>query len=98
MIDPSIDSKIRQFEPKDDSWLPLDSLLVEVFSSSEPQKFYEAIFELFCKFPEEDGSGVFWSALHGMEHFGGYEAMLKETHLKSPSMMSKIMLKRLANS
>lgn len=98
MIDQSIKSKIKEFEPDDGCWLPLDELLIEAFNSSEPQKFYEAIFELFCKFPEEDGSGVFWSALHGMEHFGGYESMLKEVHLKSPSLMSKIMLKRLVNS
>ena len=58
------------------SWLPLERHFEVAFSSPDPKQYYHAIFNLFERFPDDDGAGVFWSALHGMEAVGGYEDLL----------------------
>nr|WP_298147168.1 hypothetical protein [uncultured Pseudomonas sp.] len=91
-------NNISSFEPADGNWLPLEYLLEEAFQSSAPEKYYQAIFNLFERFPEEDGSGVFWSALHGMEAVGSYEEKLVQNFRRFPTDMTRAMLVRLRNS
>lgn len=90
--------KIAEFEPKNGDWLPLEKLFEETFQSLEVVKYYSAIFNLFERFPKEDGAGVFWSALHGMEAIGNYESELVLFFRRYPSEMTRIMLVRLRNS
>ena len=97
-MDSALDHSIREFLPKDDSFVELEGFFEAAFSSADPTNYYDAIFNLFERFPEDDGSGVFWSALHGMEHVGGYEVKLKQYHRRWPNIMTNIMLQRIANA
>lgn len=93
-----LDTAIREFSPENGMWLPLETHLERAFSSLDPKKYYHAIFNLFERFPDEDGAGVFWSALHGMEALGGYEDLLLQYFRRHPSLMTKTMLRRIQNS
>lgn len=96
---PDLYQKIAEFEPEgDDYWLPLDELLQAVFQQEKPQLYFPAIFNLFERFPDEDGAGVFWAALHGMEAVGGYETELVRYFRRSPALMIHALLVRLRNS
>lgn len=90
--------KILNFEPSEGDWCELDALFENVFASQNPEFYYHAIFSLFEKYPSEDGAGVFWSALHGMERFGKYESELLRCFRRFPNEMSRIMLIRMRNS
>lgn len=57
-----------------------------------------ALFGLFERFPAEDGHGVFWSIVHGLERRGAYEESLLASVQRSPSPFSLRMLNRLMNS
>jgi hypothetical protein len=93
-----LDILIREFTPKEGDWRPLDLLFDRVFTAKDPRKYYQSIFILFDRFPADDGSGVFWSALHGMEFVGDYENLLLMHHRKSPSEMTEILLRRILKS
>ena len=93
-----LDNAIREFTPKQGDWRPLEGYIGQAFACPDPKKYYHAIFNLFERFPEEDGAGVFWSALHGMEAVGGYEEMLLRYFRRWPSLMTKAMLRRILNS
>lgn len=79
----TLDHSLREFIPMNGAWLPLETLLEQAFSDPDPKRYYHAIFNLFERFPEEDGP-VFWSALHGMEHFGDYEDLLVQYFRRWP--------------
>ena len=93
-----LDNAIREFSPTDGDWRLLESLFEVAFSSADPRAYYNAIFNLFERFPDEDGAGVFWSALHGMEAIGGYEVPLLGYFRRWPNLMTKVMLQRIQNS
>jgi len=97
-MSPDLDAKIREFDPTDGSFLPLEDLFESAFASENPADYYDAIFNLFERFPEDDGAGVFWSAVHGMEAVGGYETRLLIYFRRFPSEMTKTMLIRLRNA
>ncbi len=94
----ALDGAIREFIPDNGTWLPLDTLLDSVFSSSDPGRYYDAIFNLFERFRDDDGAGVFWSAVRGMEQVGGYELLLLQYFLRKPALMTCVMLRRILNS
>src|SRR4051812_15948909 len=93
-----LDVAIREFTPGQKHWLPLETHFERAFASRDPKKYYPAIFSLFERYPEEDGAGVFWSALHGMESVGGYEDLLVQYFRRCASLMKKTMLRRILNS
>jgi hypothetical protein len=93
-----LDAAIREFRPQQGMWLPLERHFEQAFSSTDPKQYYHAIFNLFERFPDDDGAGVFWSALHGMEAVGGYEDFLLQYFRRYPSLMTRAMLRRLVNS
>jgi hypothetical protein len=93
-----LDQSIREFTPEDGNWLPLETLFEQAFSSSDPRQFYPAIFNLFERFPDDDGSGVFWSAVHGMEATGEYEDLLLQYFRRHPSLMTRTLLSRMKNA
>jgi transposase len=94
----TLDTAIREFTPQEGDWRPLEILFERAFSGPDPKRYYHAIFNLFERFPEEDGAGVFWSALHGMEAAGGYEELLLQYFRRHPSLMTTTMLRRINKS
>jgi hypothetical protein len=98
MLNETLDAAIREFTPIDGDWRPLDNQFDLAFSDSDPSLYYHAMFNLFERFPEDDGSGVFWSALHGMEAVGGYENLLLQYHRRWPNLMTNTMLRRMLNA
>jgi len=75
---------IKEFSPADGDWCPLESPLEAAFSDENPTRYYNAIFHLFERFPEDDGAGVFWSAVRGMEAIGDYENSLAQRFPRGP--------------
>lgn len=98
MINQALDTAIREFTPEDGNWLLLEKHFEQAFSSVDPKLYYHAIFNLFERFPDEDGSGVFWLALRGMEAMGGYEDLLLRYFRRWPSLMTHTMLKRMTSA
>ena len=98
MLNDTLDNAIREFNPIDGNWLPLETHFERAFSSPDPTSYYQAIFNLFERFPDDDGSGVFWSALHGMEAVGSYEVLLLQYFRRLPSLMTRTMLRRMMNA
>jgi len=93
-----LSNQIKEFDPVDHSFLPLEEYFERAFASSNPSEYYDAIFNLFERFPDDDGAGVFWTALHGMEAVGGYEDKLMVYFRRYPSLMTRAMLRRILNS
>lgn len=94
----SIITDIEQFEPQDGNWLQLDRLLNELWETGKQENFTGDLLRVFEKFPEEDGAGVFWSIVHGLENFSTYENELIESLIRQPSELGLIMLRRIKNS
>lgn len=89
---------ISAFDPVGDEWLPLDDLLGELWSSGVRAEHLPTLFGVFERYPEDDGAGVLWSVVHGVESLPfDYEPALKESMNRRPSLMGEIMLKRLRN-
>lgn len=93
-----LDRQIRNYQPRDGSFVTLETHFEEAFSSVDPRAYYDAIFNLFERFPDDDGNGVFWSAIHGMEHIGEYEDKLLMYFRRFPSLMTRTMLIRIRNA
>ncbi len=89
---------IETFQPAK-SWLPLDDLLAELWDAGVPASALQKLFGVFERFPGEDGAGVLWSIVHGLEALDlDYEQELRESLARQPSDMGKIMLGRLERS
>jgi hypothetical protein len=91
---------IEQFRPVDGVWLPLDRLLGELWRADSPgPECLSVLFGVFERFPRDDGAGVLWSIVHGVEGLPfDYEQQLEESNERVPSDMAQVMLTRLANS
>jgi len=89
---------IEQFEPQDGNWLQLDRLLNELWETGDQENFTIDLLKVFERFPAEDGAGVFWSIVHGLESFNTYENELVESLNRQPSEMGLLMLRRIKNS
>lgn len=89
---------IGQFQPQDGNWLKLQALLTELWETGEEENFTVELLEVFERFPEEDGAGVLWSIVHGLEHFKTYEIELIESLNRQPSEMGLLMLRRIKNT
>jgi len=87
---------IRSFEPVDGNWLGLDDLLGELWSQRVPADVIPTLFGVFERYPDEDGAGVFWSIVHGVESMDTqYEDQLRESLARQQSEMATVMLRRL---
>ena len=90
---------IETFAPINGDWRPLDALLSELWAAGPIGPYLGALFGIFERFPDEDGAGVFWSVVHGVENSPiEYEVVLRQSMERQPSHMGKIMLRRLENS
>jgi hypothetical protein len=61
-------------------------------------EFIDALLNIFERFPEKDGYGVFYSILHLLEGIPGYEARLIESVRRQPAEFSLSMINGLLNS
>lgn len=93
-------SEISRFEPADGMWLPLDQLLDELWAAGAiTPEHIPVLLGVFERFPTEDGAGVLWSIVHGIESLPlDYEPALRESYRRVPSEMAEIMLVRLENA
>jgi hypothetical protein len=89
---------IRCFEPTGGNWLALDRLLAELFQAGVGPLGIDAMLGVFERFPEEDGAGVFWSIVHGLESLPGYEGEVIKSVRRAPCAFSVLMVGRLLNA
>ena len=94
----SVADRIRTFKPAEGEWRPLDGLFAECFGASLGEQEINAVFTLFERYPEEDGAGVFWSGIHGLEAAGGYEDRLKSSLFNAPSSSAVALAIRIVNA
>jgi len=90
-------AEIESFETDEGNWQRLDELVVELWKSGNPEHGIDALFTIFERYPTENGDGVFWTILHGLETLN-YEAKLYNSLMKKPSHMAITMLKRIENT
>ena len=95
---PEIIAAIEHFQPSNGDWRPLDALLYELFRSNSATQGIAAMLNVFERFPLEDGSGVFWSIVHGLESLDGSEPRLVESVQRAPSEFALMMVHRLMNA
>jgi hypothetical protein len=89
-------SDIENFAPTEGNWLRLDDLLDELWGSGVREGHLAVLFRVFERFPNDDGAGVLWSIVRGVEALGfDYEAPLRESIARQPSLMANILLQRL---
>jgi len=89
-------AEISAFEPRDGDWRPLDRLLAELWSAGVSSECLPVLFGVFERHPDEDGAGVFWSVVHGVESLDlDYEQPLRDSVSRKPSFMGNAMLGRL---
>jgi hypothetical protein len=89
---------IEAFAPRDGNWLPLDRLFDELWQHDFPTSAIPVLFRVFERFPDEDGAGVLWSIVHGLERRNDYEVALTDSLARQPSEMGNLMLQRLERS
>jgi hypothetical protein len=90
---------IEAFRPSGGVWLPLDGLLPELWDAGVTAGALPTLFGVFERFPEDDGAGVLWSIVHGVESLDlDYEQPLRDSLARQPSEMGAIMLARLEKS
>lgn len=86
---------IAAFEPDDGEWLALDDLLQELWQSPEPALAMPQLLGVFERFPEDDGAGVGWAIVHGLEALPGYAPLLLQSLARVPSELGVCMVGRL---
>jgi hypothetical protein len=88
---------IDNFKPSSNgNWLALESLLAELWETGISQRCLNTLFRVFERFPEEDGAGVFWSIVHGVEATDlKYDATLQHSLERQSSEFGELMMNRL---
>lgn len=90
-------SKIEKFEPSPSGdWKDLDNLLDELWQTQLSESCLSVLFRVFERYYNDDGAGVFWSIVHGVEATAlDYENALRKSIANQQSEMGEIMLRRL---
>jgi hypothetical protein len=90
---------IQDFQPSNGNWQGLDALLQELFQSKSASRGIDAMLHVFERYPtDEDGFGVFWTVLHGLESLPRYESKLVASVKRAPSDFGLLMVNRLLNA
>ena len=90
---------LKQFAPPCDDWGKLQMLLDELWLVGKPSAAIPDLLAVFERYPaDEDGCGVFWSILHGLETLAGYETHLLRSVQHAPSEFGVMMLGRIRNA
>jgi len=89
--------EIDRFEPSPaGDWRELDALLSELWQDTVSPACLPVLLRVFERFPQDDGAGVFWSIVHGIESTDlNYEQPLRESLSRQPSALGEVMLFRL---
>jgi len=88
---------IRDFQPVRGNWRALDALLAELWATGEAGRHIPDLLAVLERFPEDDGAGVLWSVVHGVESLPGYEPELVRSVRRQPSELGVTMVGRLLN-
>jgi hypothetical protein len=59
---------------------------------------FNALLDIFERFPEPDGLGVFWGVVHALEACNGYEPSLMASVNRKPCEFNVLMINRLLNA
>jgi len=94
----NIVADIRAFRPADGEWRRLDALLDELWSTGAAAHHVPELLGVLERFPEDDGAGVLWSIVHGVESLPDYEPELIRSVRRGPSELGVTMIGRLLNS
>jgi hypothetical protein len=96
----SITEALTSFtNPKDAEQLQkLDALISQVMPEECGEEELRSLFNVFERFPEEDGYGVFWSILHLLEACNGCDEALIKSVKRKPVEFNIRMVNRLLNS
>lgn len=94
----SVASDIATFVPLDGNWIALDTLLAELWQTGHPEQAIPELLSVFERYPDEDGAGVVWGVLHGLESLPNYEPELLRSLARQPSEFGIRMLGRLLNA
>lgn len=89
-------AEISAFQPRDGDWRPFDDLLGKLWSAGVTDECLPVLFGVFERYPDEDGFGVLWSVVHGIESLPlDYGQALRDSILRKASFMGRVMLDRL---
>lgn len=89
-------AEISVFQPHDGDWRPFDDLLGELWSAGVTSECLPVLFGVFERYPDEDGAGVLWGVVHGVESLDlDYGQSLRDSVSRKASFMGRIMLDRL---
>lgn len=91
-------ARIESFCPssRDDNWRELDEHVQALGALTLAA--IPTLLRVFERFPRHDGHGVFWTILHAIESVPGYEPLLVEHVMRTPTEMGVTMLQRLVNA
>ncbi|MGK5024001.1 hypothetical protein [Janthinobacterium sp. RB2R34] len=89
--------EIDQFKPGPaDDWREMDALLSELWQGQVCETCLPFLFRVFERFPHDDGAGVLWGIVHGIESTDlNYEQALRDSLSRQPSELGQIMLHRI---
>jgi len=94
----SVANDIATFVPQDGNWCALDALLAELWQTGHPEQAIPQLLSVFERYPDEDGAGVVWGVLHGLESLPNYEPELLRSLERQPSEFGVRMVGRLLNA
>jgi hypothetical protein len=76
----------------------LDATLIKLSEHPQRQLALPALFQIFERFPDDDGFEVFWSIVHLLESIDGYELELMKSLERQPVDFTLMMVNRLLNA
>ena len=89
---------IRAFHPTEGNWRRLDDLFGELWATGEAGVHVRDMLGVLEQYPADDGAGVLWSIVHGVESLPGYESELIWSLRRRPSELGVTMVGRLLKS
>lgn len=92
-----ITAQLVAFDPTDGDAREFDALLARCFETLEPREAAEALIRLLEDHPEEDGA-PYWGIVHGLEAYGDYEDLLRDSIGRTPSFFGVLLANRMLNA
>ncbi len=95
-----LSSKLSAFtNPEDPAQLQeLEATLASAYATGLSQSDKAALLQVFERFPEDDGFGVFWSIVHALEAADNYEEELVASVRRTPCVFNALMTNRIVNA
>jgi len=95
----AIVADIEAFLPIDGDWRALDELLGELWGAGVLEQHLPTLFGVFERSPDDDGAGVLWGIVHGVESLPfDYEVPLRNSLGRQTSFMGNVLLNRLVKA